>query len=549
MKLRTTLFIIFIMASSYSWGYSSLCKIELQPGNHASIPNGESLNISFEYETDVVEGVRIFLRPITNGELTPSYSASGSPIYTGTGNAIANFTITAGNVHVDAIRVRILNVDQTSILFEYLIPVDYYFGPNVIENLVFNQTKKATFLVGENATFNFDYNMTEAGGARVFLRPFTNGERTSGYAASGSGAYTGNGSSSAFFTISSGTDVIVDAVRITITNADQTSTLLEYFVPVEYHFSTAKVNNVVPTASGPWLANGDQINIAFDYATSVSSGVRIFIRPMTNGELTPSYGASGSPIYSDTGSGTANFTINSGNTVVDHLRIRVMNADQTQQLLEYLVPVRYTFGDVYLSNIRFCPDSPAWLDHGEQIFIHFDYQLRGAASSGVRIFPRPTAGNYAAAGSPLYNSASGSGSSNFTITSGDVFIEKMRFKIPNGGQTEDLLEFYLPVHYLFGNPTVDIDDELSQGLHITGPYPNPLVNQGQIDIKLEHAQQLRLSVHDLSGRELKVLHDEMLSAGQEQSFQFEVSELPAGLYLLKIAANSNTTVRKFIVRH
>ena len=92
------------------------------------------------------------------------------------------------------------------------------------------------------------------------------------------------------------------------------------------------------------LAPGQRVNIAFKYTTNEAGGMRIFARPFTAGALTPGYSANPSPVY-PVGSGMARgfFTILTAPATVDHVRIRMEDADQTRVLFETKIPVSYQF--------------------------------------------------------------------------------------------------------------------------------------------------------------------------------------------------------------
>jgi hypothetical protein len=103
---------------------------EISPGSQANLANGNQVLISFDYEIDHSDGVRIFIRPFTSGSLTPNYSASGSPVYRGSGRGSANFTIQSGRATVDQIRVRSVSL-QNELLFEFFLPVKLSFVPQI----------------------------------------------------------------------------------------------------------------------------------------------------------------------------------------------------------------------------------------------------------------------------------------------------------------------------------------------------------------------------------------------------------------------------------
>jgi hypothetical protein len=71
------------------------------------------------------------MRPVTSGKLTPNYSASGSPLYRGKGTGTASFTVTAGNIEIDQIRVQVLSSPQNRLIFEFYVPVDFTYSSAV----------------------------------------------------------------------------------------------------------------------------------------------------------------------------------------------------------------------------------------------------------------------------------------------------------------------------------------------------------------------------------------------------------------------------------
>jgi hypothetical protein len=86
--------------------------------------------VEFDYSSAETAGIRIFIEPFSNGVFTPNYGCSGSPIYTpGQGSIEAFFNILSGSgqVIVDQIRIYITNVDQSVLIDETFIPVNYTF--------------------------------------------------------------------------------------------------------------------------------------------------------------------------------------------------------------------------------------------------------------------------------------------------------------------------------------------------------------------------------------------------------------------------------------
>lgn len=97
----------------------------------------------------------------------------------------------------------------------------------------------------EEVTIQFEYTISEPGGARIFIRPMTDGSRSPNYAASGSRVYQGSGSSTANFTITSG-NIEVDQLRVQVIRAGGQQVLAEFLMPVDFSFSDSEPNNQFP---------------------------------------------------------------------------------------------------------------------------------------------------------------------------------------------------------------------------------------------------------------------------------------------------------------
>ena len=93
--------------------------------------------------------------------------------------------------------------------------------------------------------------------------------------------------------------------------------------------------------------SNDRVLITFDYNISLKDGARIFIRPRTNGDHSPGYIYSSSPVYKGKGTKTVLISIEEGpNAVnVDQLLIRIYDHDVTETVVERFENVDFTFSD------------------------------------------------------------------------------------------------------------------------------------------------------------------------------------------------------------
>jgi hypothetical protein len=307
-------------------------------------------------------------------------------------------------------------------------------------------------------TISFNYNTTEAGGVRIFARPYSGSVPTPNYGASGSPLYpVGTGTGSQNFTITGG-NATVNRIRFQMWNAGQTTLLYDVFIPVSYQFTNV-TNNVVshigPTRTPNVLKFGQKVSISFNYHTTRAGGVRIFARPLTGGALTPHYAAHASPLYpAGSGVGHGWFTITRGSTTVTQVRVQVWNASRTRLLFQKKLPVSYQFKSPtnIVNSITLAPRVPNILLFGQNITVAFKYTTHEVG--GVRIFPRPFTGgaltsNYAASGSLLYPVGSGSGTGFFTIIDGAVKVDQIRIQMWNDAQTRLLFTTKIPISALF----------------------------------------------------------------------------------------------------
>ena len=77
-------------------------------------------------------------------------------------------------------------------------------------------------------------------------------------------------------------------------------------------------------------------------------------------------------------------------------------------------------------------------------------------------------------------------------------------------------------------------------------YPNPFNPTTTIRFALPQAEAVRLAVYDMLGREVRVLIDGPLSAGQHTA-TFEAGALASGMYLYRIEAGSFTALRQMLL--
>ena len=323
---------------------------------------------------------------------------------------------------------------------------------NYLGDIESNRGDFARMAHDELVTVSFSYKVDDPAGARMRIIPMTNGAYTPYAAWQGSPIFPeGESTGSLYFTVTDG-DVKVDQIGIYMFSEDWSETLLEFFIPVDYRFSSKGINNLVFSHTQPsWLQYADHLYIDHDFASDEPG--KLFVRPFYQGSIVSDYGASGgediTPPYD---SGAHDFTIFSGPSPVDALRFQLKSLDLTEVLWEDFIPVNYNWDAHGLYNLGLDWDSNQYLSYGQYVSGTFDYSTDDA--NGVRIFCLGARDNEVVwthinpQGSVLMPAPSGHDSRWFRYM-GDQDINQVCFKMTNEDQSETYLEAYVPldIHY------------------------------------------------------------------------------------------------------
>ena len=77
-------------------------------------------------------------------------------------------------------------------------------------------------------------------------------------------------------------------------------------------------------------------------------------------------------------------------------------------------------------------------------------------------------------------------------------------------------------------------------------YPNPFNPGTVIGWRLAAGGRTRITVHDITGREVARLVDGVFPAGSHQ-VRFEASSLPSGVYLYRLNTDKGSITRKMVL--
>ncbi|MFT4603658.1 MAG: putative repeat protein (TIGR01451 family) [Rhodothermales bacterium] len=90
------------------------------------------------------------------------------------------------------------------------------------------------------------------------------------------------------------------------------------------------------------------------------------------------------------------------------------------------------------------------------------------------------------------------------------------------------------------------DLDLPSGFGLAGNYPNPFNPQTTVRFEMPESGQIRLSVHDVLGREVSVLVDGVIGAGVHD-VTFEAGDLPSGTYMARISGALGVQTRTMVL--
>lgn len=99
-----------------------------------------------------------------------------------------------------------------------------------------------------------------------------------------------------------------------------------------------------------------------------------------------------------------------------------------------------------------------------------------------------------------------------------------------------------------GMPTaIEADtEELPSTIRLAQNYPNPFNPTTTIEFAIDRPQSIRLTVHDVMGKQVALLDDDHRAAGTYY-IAFDASALPSGLYVYRLQTDSRVIARNLMV--
>ena len=82
---------------------------------------------------------------------------------------------------------------------------------------------------------------------------------------------------------------------------------------------------------------------------------------------------------------------------------------------------------------------------------------------------------------------------------------------------------------------------------LSAPYPNPATSAARLDLSVATSQVVRVTLVDALGREVAVLHDGAVAAGQTVPVSVSTRSLPTGVYLVRAQGETFSDSRRLVL--
>ena len=524
--------------------------------DHASpsyLPHSELVTVTIDCKVDSLEGARIHVMPFSSGQMTPNLvSDPGTLVPEGQSTVTRTFGVTSGNHTVDQVRIRMTNAQDTMVLLEFFLPVEYIYGPYGMFNIQIEKSEYSVLARGEDLYIDFDFGSPGPDNVIVFIRPFFDGSPVIGYSSGGGRGGSPSGSASLRFNFGTPPKDI-NQVHFKMTNADQSVILLEFDLPVHYFWRAIGISNYSFSRPSPSpVHNSELMEMTFDYYTQLGGGgdILLLTEPYFNGSLvTGGFPQTRPVIPSGSGSDIRRFG-STGTTYVNQVRLLATTPDQSVTFIDILIPVEYEFRPNVVYNITMEPAAPMKLDFDEMVNVNFDYHKD--AATNVDIFAAPYHDGFAV--QPVgfiptasHSAATGSGTYRYKIYDNSNYFDVNRLKIRMNveNSTSVLSHYYFSLNQEWGPSTqaTPVPNAGPSRSRILGQnYPNPFNPSTSIPVELTTTGRVVLEIFDIRGRLLRTVADKVMTEGRHEII-FDGSGLPSGQYYYRLQGSGQVQTR------
>jgi len=532
----------------------AISDIQFNPGSPAALSWDMTVTVTWDHSLGFFEddGVRIFVRPMTAGALSPHYAASGGTLYMpGSTGGSSTFRITTGDVMVDEVRFQAFD-PSNNLRLEFFVPCLFNYGACALYNLAMTPASPSCVAYDQRIEFTFDYRNPLTQDVHVFIRPYS-GSTVPFYFSSGSLWYP-PGSGSGGFWIRIPQQTFVDRLCVYMENSVTHEVLTEFWVPVRFQAEEASVYNIALAPASPaGRLHPENVTADLDYRTTETGGVRIYAIPCTDGAPSPNAAFSGSSLCpSGTGHVARSFRITSGDAVVDSVRFDIYNADNSRLITRYFVPVNYHYAEQIVRAAILQHPSPSYFNHGSETpgypdhnaYVDLPYTV--SIPEGVRMVVKPytngsmTPGSHYAGGQYV---PAGSGTLTglyVGVVDEPQVIDQLLVRVYGASEPyAHISDWFVDVRLHYGNQPFTSDAPLGEpsaaAAALFRSVTNPAIAGGRLSYILPEAADVRLEAFDVRGRRVATVAQGTQASGVHE-LMWGGREMAPGVYFLRLWA-------------
>jgi len=93
-------------------------------------------------------------------------------------------------------------------------------------------------------------------------------------------------------------------------------------------------------------------------------------------------------------------------------------------------------------------------------------------------------------------------------------------------------------------PTTSIEVTMTSAYTVSSVRPNPTAHRGRLEVQVREKQDVRITLYNVLGQEVRTLHDEPLAANTPRTVTVDGSSLASGVYFVRVQGETFQTTRK-----
>ena len=327
----------------YHFSAKGITNIVLSHSQPSWLEIGEHLEILHDFTSD--EPGLLFARPYYQGEAVSAASSSWEVITPPADTGSHFFYLYGEGGSVDAIRFWLESSDQSELLWEAYIPVNYHWGETGLSNISFNFEDQQYLPYNEHIIGSFDYATSDPDGIRIWMLGAKDGEiHWEDMQYQGSSLLYDTGSATRYFLYTGDQDI--NQILFWVTSEDQSETYIEALLPFDVSFRENVVNNVTFTPGAPAILEiPEAIWTSFSYSSAGADSFLILNYGYANGEWAETGTGVGDYAFPPTGTGENWFTYDEPNPIlIDQVRFNMQTNTARESIGNCWYPTLHFFG-------------------------------------------------------------------------------------------------------------------------------------------------------------------------------------------------------------